>query len=111
MGLKFGTDSGFCVLGATWPEHVELFSEEFQRLGVKCSSFFEMERLTPRWSQVLTYTVRSETETLKRSWRSMASVLLALWRVPYSGATMEADIEFATVILALTFAMVFIVSV
>src|SRR5215510_445237 len=35
------------------------------------------------------------------TWRSMASVLPALQRVPSSGATMEADTQLATVILAL----------
>jgi len=59
---------------------------------------FEMERLTPRWSRVLTYTLRSELKPRNDplgTWRSMASVLPALWRVPYPGATMQADIEFA----------------
>ena len=73
-----------------------------------------MDRLTPRWSRVLTYTLRSELKPQNEPlgpWRRMASILLALWRFPYLGATMEADTEFATVILALTFAMVLRVSV
>jgi hypothetical protein len=71
--------------------HCELFPA-CPRTAPAVRAHFEMERLTPGWSRVLTYKLQSELKPRNDplgTWRSMAPVLPALWRVPYSGATIR----------------------